>query len=188
MDLKQPALRWLRRIKRTPYQEKDLCQFKYDMKGINDRFHKAMFKTGKTRAEVAELFGMDPCIPLALQPPEKVPRPTMENIIRLSAFLGVSVRWILHGDPENDVDLFVSSGPGNQSGVMCSAASQGAAIISGANNSTVVVQNIKGDDLSATEREILQAFRAMSPRNQAVAMCFIFDLDSSSENEKAPSS
>ena len=161
--------------------EDDLCPIEYDMQAINDRMYKAMVKLGKTRVDIATLYGMDPGIPLAMQPPERVPRPTLGNIAKLSGYLGVSVKWLLHGEAENDVDIFVmglqigthtpvSNGAG-------SSAAQGGAIISGAMNSTVVVQHMVGDDLSAMEREIISAIRKLPVREQATVISYIFSME-----------
>ena len=161
------------------------------MTAMNDRVFLAMIRLGQTRVDIAELFGMDTSVPLAMQPPEKVPRPTIGNIAKISGHMGVSVRWLLHGEPENDVDRFVigqqacvpSCGPLCDRG--CSSnggrsASQGGAIISGAQNSTVVVQNIKGDDLSPMEREMLRSIRALSARDQAAIISYVFALEKGS--------
>lgn len=165
----------------------DFFMNKYDMRALNDRFHMAMFKTGKTRADIAELFGMDAKIPLALQPSEKVPRPTMENIVRVSNFLGVSVRWMLTGEPENDVDVFVGSASGGitaGNAAMGASATHGAAIIAGANNSTVVVQNGQGDGLTAMEREAINTIRKLPPREQAATMSYIFALEKEGQDQR----
>lgn len=172
------------KMRKVDVAEADLSPIDYDMKEINQRAHLAMRRTGRTRIEVAELYGMDTDIPIAMQPPERIPRPTMANVVKLAGLLGVSVRWMLYGEPENDVDLFVI---GQQQacsptcGPACMAcgersASQGGAIISGALNSTVVVQNIKGDDLTDLERELLQSIRALSARDQAAVISYVFTL------------
>ena len=160
-------------------RENDLSPAEYNMRDINERVYRAMMKMGKSRVDVAELYGMDTTIPLAMQPPEKVPRPTMENVVRLSRFLGVSVRWMLYGDPENDVDRFVV-GDTSDSRQTRGSVSHGAAIIAGATNSTVVVQNIKADGLSDLERAVLQALRTLPPRDQASVMSYIFALEKES--------
>ncbi len=171
-------------------QSYDLSPEEYDMKAVNDRTFSAMMRVGKTRADVAELFGMDSSIPLALQPKDKVPRPTMGNIVRLAEFLGVSVGWLLTGKPENEVDVFVISVPGvsgANTGSVGSSASSGAAIIAGASNSTVIVQNIAMDDLSAMEREVIQAIRNLPARDQAAVMSYVFAMDCEHvENNQPP--
>lgn len=135
------------------------------------------------------MYGMDASIPLAMQPPERVPRPTMENMVKLSGLLGVSVRWMLHGEPENDVDVFVMGPLPSGASLAATAATNGAAIISGASNSTVVVQNIRGDDLSGMEREMILTLRQLHPKDQAAAFSYVFALESSAaeQKEKAPS-
>lgn len=178
-DMKLIISRLFKR-KNIKLKEQDLNPESYDMKAINDRVYRAMLKTGKTRIDIANLYGMDASVPLALQPPEKVPRPTIGNIVKLSNFMGVSVRWILYGEPENDVDIFVGSAPtGGAIGATAlgASAAQGAAIITGARNSMVVVQNGKGDDLSPMEQEVIKILRNIPPREQAVAMSYIFALE-----------
>lgn len=167
------------------------------MPAMNDRVHLAMIRLGQSRVDIAELFGMDTSIPLAMQPPEKVPRPTIGNVAKISGHMGVSVRWILYGEPENDVDRFVigqqacapSCGP--SCGLACNvdagrSASQGGAVISGAQNSTVVVQHITGDDLSSMEREMIHAIRSLSARDQAAVMAYVFALEKESAEKKSP--
>lgn len=157
------------------------------MLAVSDRVYRAMSRIGKTRVEVAALYGMDPSIPLALQPREKVPRPTMENLVKLSVFLGVSVRWILYGEPENEVDIFVMGPHACDTACMSvtgQAASQGGAIISGAKNSTVVVQNISGEELSSMERELIRTIRQLPPRKQATVMSYVFTLEEQTKDKK----
>ena len=186
MHLVRAVLLRLRSKKNVELKETDLSPDDYNMKDINDRVLKAIMRTGKTRVEVADLYGMDTSLPLAMQPPEKVPRPTMENVVKLAVFLGVSVRWILHGEPENEVDLFVMS---QQSAGMTShtaqaaSASQGAAIINGANNSTVVVQNITGESLSELEREVIKAIRQLPVREQASVASYVFAIEEKAATE-----
>ena len=174
------------RRKRIKLEENDLSPVEHNMQEINERVHTALNRVGKTRVELATMFGMDASIPLAMQPPEKIPRPTMENVVKLSVFLGVSVRWLLHGEPENDVDLFVMHHRPGGSTFMASSttAEHGAAIITGANNSTVVVQNFKGENLNDMERAVIQAIRQLPPRAQASAMSYVFALEREEIEEK----
>ena len=172
---------------RPKLENHDLCPAKYDMYAINERVYRTMSRVGKTRVDIATLYGMDASIPLALQLREKVPRPTMGKVVKLSGFLGVSVRWILHGEPENEVDIFVM-GP-HSCGTACmsvtgQAASQGGAIISGAKNSTVVVQNISGEELSSMERELIRTIRQLPPREQATVMSYVFTLEEQTKDKK----
>lgn len=177
------------KMRKVNTKETDLSPVKYDLKAINIRAHKAMTRTGRTRLEIAEFFGMDCAIPLAMQPPEKIPRPTMANIIKLAQFLGVSARWMLYGEPENDVDFFVTcpgSGAGPQvTATSTNAAKQGAAVISGASNSTVIVQNISG--LNEIENEVISTLRRFTLREQATVLAYIYALeDELKEKEKGP--
>ena len=179
-------IKWSKK-KKVALDEKDLSPLKYDMHAVNDRVYRAMSRVGKTRVDIAMLYGMDTSIPLALQPREKVPRPTMENIVKLSVFLGVSVRWILYGEPENEVDIFVMGPHACDTAYMSvtgQSASQGGAIIAGARNSTVVVQNIAGEGLSSMERELIRTIRQLSPREQAAVMSYVFALDQESKDKK----
>lgn len=166
------------------------------MKAINDRVYQAMVRLGKTRVDIAELFGMDPSIPLSMQPVGKVPRPTMENVVKLSVFMGISVKWILYGEAENDVDLFVIGPPSCEvschlvkAGGGSAEASKGGAIITGAQNSTVVVQHINGEDLSELERAVIESIRKLEPRKQAEAMSFILSMEheAAEKQKEAPS-
>ncbi len=172
-------------------KENDLCPYTHDLKELNARVFLAMGKVGKTRIELAAFFGMDASIPLAMQPKEKIPRPTMETVVKVSTFLGVSVRWLLHGEPENDVDFFVIR---NDAEKCCSdpsikSAEKGAAIITGANNSTVIVHTTNGGDpLSEMERAMISAFRLLKPREKTSALSYIFSLEQETidKEKKAP--
>lgn len=184
MPIRAAVSRLRRRCVRL--QQHDLSPAEYDMKAVNDRVYAAMKKMGKTRVDVATLYGMDVSLPLAMQPAGKVPRPTLENVSRLADFLGVSVRWILHGEPENSVDVFVAGtgSPPAAGSLDLSAASNGAAIINGAQHSTVVVQHINGDDLTEMERAIVTSLRNIPPRDRAAAMAYIFALEQEAQDEK----
>ena len=165
------------KLRKANIAEADLSPIEYDMKAINRRAQHAMARMGKTRVEVAEFFGMDSSIPLAMQPREKIPRPTMGNVVKLAEYLGVSIRWMLYGDIENDVDQFVMRQNSNAP-VMAqvkNSAEQGAAIISGASNSTVIVQNISG--VNDMEREMITAIRRLPIKEQAAVMAYIFSLE-----------
>ena len=153
----------------------------------------ALGRVGKTRIDLAEFFGMDVSIPLAMQPKDKIPRPTMETIVKVSSFLGVSVRWLLHGEPENEVDFFVmkdcKSHDRFTEAATIKTAEKGAAIITGAKNSTVIVQTANGDSLSEMERAMISAFRLLRPREQSSALASIFSLEQETidnEQKKAP--
>lgn len=168
------------RRNKVALNETDLSPAKYALDEINDRASRAMARTGRTRVDVARMFGMDPGIPLAMQPPEKVPRPTMESVVKLAGFLGVSVRWLLYGEPQNDVDLFVVGKQGHHGAISQAAvksAGHGAAIISGANNSTVVVQNIKGEISCPVEREILRIFRSLPAEKRVQVADYVFSVE-----------
>ena len=185
------ALTKLKLIK-LDVREADLSPADYDLCAINQRASLAITRTGRTRIEVAEMFGMDTSIPIAMQPRKKIPRPTMDSIIKMSNFLGVSVRWLLYGEPQNDVDMFVMHQVAPSQGTTIADtrknAHQGAAIITGAHNSTVVVQNIKCDSLTEMERTVVSALRSLSPRDQADAISYIFALEKGGEEaKKAPS-
>lgn len=184
MPIRAAVSRLRRRCVRL--QPQDLSPAEYDMKAVNDRVYAAMKKMGKTRVDVAMLYGMDVNLPLAMQPAGKVPRPTLENVSRLADFLGVSVRWILHGEAENSVDIFVAGAgsPTATGSLDLSAASNGAAIINGAQHSTVVVQHINGDDLTEMERAIVTSLRNIPPRDRAAAMSYIFALEQEAQDEK----
>lgn len=164
------------KMRKVDVIEEDLSPIEYDMKGINNRVYRAMSRTGRTRTEIAELFGMDSSIPLAMQPLEKIPRPTMGNVVRIAALLGVSVRWVLYGEPECDVDFFVESAPTQVQGA-AALAIQGSAVVNGNERSTIIVKNIQGEPLSDQEREVLLAFRRLSVRDQAAIMSFVFELE-----------
>lgn len=159
-------------------QKKDveLCPDQYDFLEMNERVYRAMYKLGKTRVDIAKLFGMDATIPLSMQPEDKVPKATMGSIVKLSNYLGVSVRWILHGDPENEVDIFVL-GHKTQDRVGIISSVSGSALVQGNENSTIVVKNISGMDLTEQEREMVYTFRRLSVRDQAAVLSFVFELD-----------
>lgn len=86
--------------------------------------------------------------------------------------------------PENDVDFFVM---GNQTAkwhVNRASAAQGSEIISGAQNSTVFVQYISGNDLSVMERELIHSDRKLSPRDQAEVMAYVLALEKGNASRK----
>lgn len=169
------------RRKKSNSHGAELCPKLYDMRAINNRVYLAAGKVGKTRIDLAELFGLDPNIPLHEQPPEKIPRPTMESMARVANFLGVSVRWLLHGEPENEVDLFVSSitaGRMGPDGMSVAANIGGPAVLQKNENcSTVIVKNIQGEYLTDQEREILSAFRGLRAADQAAVISYLLSMD-----------
>lgn len=149
----------------------------YDMRAINDRVHTATMRTGKTRAQLAELFGLDTDIPMCKQPQEKLPPPTMGTIAKVAQFLGVSVRWILTGEAENDVDTLMASVYPGHVGVAMHADVSGPAVLQKNNNcSTVIVKNIQGEYLSDQEREMILAFRKLRAADQAVVISTVFSM------------
>ena len=76
----------------------------FDHVAINNRVYSAIFKTGRTLVDVAVLFGMDPTVPMRDRDINTIPRFTIATMVKLSDFLGVSVRWMLYGTLENTVD------------------------------------------------------------------------------------
>lgn len=162
------------KLRRAYVVDTDLSPANYDLRAINNRVHRAMIRTGHTRAEIGELFGLDASIPLAMQPFEKIPRPTMGNIVKVSNFLGVSIRWLLYGEPQNDVDCFVELSPAKQHGVASSV--QGSAVVQGNEQSTIIVKNIHGESLTEQEREALRLFRSLGIQEQTRLLCFGYDL------------
>ena len=175
-------LRRFYRKKAESDQEK-FCLSRYNAREVNDRVYLAMNRLGKSRCDVAEFFGMDPSIPLSMQPPELIPRMTMETMAKMSIFLGVSVRWMLEGEAENDVDVFVTppvASAGSATGVQGSAVGQGNA------NSTIVVKNIHGDDLTEIEKEIVSTFRKLGTREKASILSYIFALEKETEGVVKP--
>lgn len=181
------------RMFKPKIKEKDLNPFLYDLKGINDRMYKAMMKLGITRVDIARLYGMDERLPLAMQPQKKIPRPTIENVVKLADYMGVSVRWLMYGEPENTVDMFVigqqitkqNSTPNTAyAETVGASASTGAAIITGTSNSTVIVQNIKKErEESKFEIELLKAFRNLNAKEQILVMSYLFTLEKNTEKE-----
>lgn len=168
-SLQQSFQKW-NVFRKVVLYDDELNPREYDMQAINDRFFKALSKTNRTRTEIAEYLGLDSRIPLALQPKEKIPRPTMESIVKVATFLGVSVGWMLHGIPENDVDLFVDSAP-FQSKHSFSAA--GSSIVQGNEQSTIIVNN---NSFTSNEQEILRIFRSLDVKNQVELLSHAYDL------------
>lgn len=160
----------------------DLSPDDYDMKAVNDRVYRAMERVGKTRADIAIMFGMNPATPMSLQPPGKIPRFSMQSFVKLSSFLGVSVRWMLTGEPENEVDFYIMQDTRDigETGVpklekAGSLAHHGAAIVSGSHHSTVLVQSFAG--MSDMEHELIQTLRSLPAKEKAEAMAYIFALE-----------
>lgn len=170
------------KLRKSEIGRDDLSPIKYDLKAINNRVHRAMLRTGHTRAELAEVFGMDASIPLALQPAEKIPRPTMEAIVKVSQFFGISVRWILYGEIENEIDFFVESQP--MQSVNSASSVQGSAVVQGNEQSTIIVKNIQGEFLNEQERETLNAFRKLCARDQVAVMSYIFSIEGKSAGKE----
>lgn len=168
----QSFRRW-NRLRDVVIYEDELDPLEYDMKAINERFYKAMNRTNRTRTEIAEYLGLDPKLPLVLQPKEKIPRPTMESIVKVSKFLGVSVGWMLHGIPENDVDLFVESSPVQ---INQSFSANSSAIVQGNEQSTIIVNNNALDD---HEKELLKMYRLLPMKEQVKLLTYAYELTGS---------
>lgn len=133
----------------------------------------ALFMLGKSRAEMARAFGLDPEIPLGCNPPDKMPRPTMSNTVKAARFIGVSLPWLLRGEVRNDVDRYVSGAM--QQPALTANAAHGSTIIQGSQHSSVTVQHHYGD-LSPQESDIISAYRALGSSEQAAARAFIQSL------------
>lgn len=157
-------------LHKVELKEDDLDPTEYDMKAINNRFFKALHKTNRTIAEVAEVFGLDPNLPVVLQPKEKVPRPTMATMVKAAHFLGVSINWLLHGEITNDVDHFVESATSQQ---VHAFTATGSAIVQGNEQSTIIVNN---DSLNDQERELVKMFRYMAVKNQVELLSHAYEL------------
>lgn len=151
----------------------------FDHVAINNRVYSAIFKTGRTLVDVALLFGMDPTVPLRDRDINTIPRFTIATMVKLSDFLGVSVRWMLYGDLENEVDVYVSSPHHAPTGPIVTAGSMvegvtGPTVVQKNDNSTVIVKNIQGEDLNDVEREALRFFRRLTVRRQTEALASLF--------------
>lgn len=134
----------------------------------------ALFMLGKSRAEMARAFGLDPEIPLGCNPPDKMPRPTMSNTVKAARFIGVSLPWLLRGEVRNDVDRYVS-GATQPPPALTAHASHGSTIIQGSQHSSVTVQHHYGD-LSELERDMITAYRALGSSEQAAVRAFMQSL------------
>lgn len=175
-------LRRFYRRKAESDQEK-FCLSRYNAREVNDRVYLAMYRLGKSRCDVAEFFGMDPSIPLSMQRQENIPRMTMETMVKMSTFLGVSVRWMLEGEVENEVDVFVTT-PAGATGA--AAGVQGSALVQGNAHSTIVVKNIQGDDLTGMEKEIIAAFRKLGTREKTSVLSYVFALEKEADGGGQP--
>lgn len=171
----QSFQRW-NRLRDVSLHDDELSPLEYDMQAINERFYKAMGRTNRTRTEIAEYLGLDPKLPLSMQPKEKIPRPTMESIIKVSMFLGVSVGWMLNGIPENDVDLFVESTPAK---INQSFSAHSSAIVQGNEQSTIIVNNNSLDD---HEKEIIRLYRSLPMQEQVKLLTYAYELTGCEES------
>lgn len=117
---------------------------------------------------------MNPAMPLYCQPVDKIPPPTMKNIIRAAEFVGVSAEWALHGKVITQFDLMVANYQNAENPSM-----KGAAVVTGNANSIIIVKNSAdtADELDAMESEFLQAFRVLNPRNTIRVFSFMVELD-----------
>lgn len=150
----------------------------YDLPAINDRFFKALHRTSRTRIDAAKVFGLDPNIPMAMQPKENLPRPTMQSMIISANFLGVSVRWLLYGEAENDVDLYVES---NAPKSHYSFSANNSSVVQGNERSTIIVNN---NSMNDHELEVMKMFRSMNVYNQVKLLSYAYELLGSENNEK----
>lgn len=158
-------------LRRRTRVEATLSPDVYDLRAINERVHDALFRLGKTRMELAEALGMDASIPAASQP-DAIPPASMQTMVRVARFLGVSLRWLLHGVADNEIDRFVctaSPGPGITGGGIGDV--DGGSVLQGVTAKNITVQNFAGaDGLSRTEAEILILLRGLSPQKKMQAI------------------
>ena len=163
-------------------KQTNLNPYKHDLNGINNRMYKAMIKLGITELDIANLCNIDEHFSLS--------RPTIENIIKLSNFMGVSVRWLMCGEPENTIDMFVmgqQTTKQNNAAAVGTNASTGSAIITGTRNSTIIVQNIQNEQ-NNLETELLQSFRKLSSKEKILVIAYSFALENNKELKKQPPS
>lgn len=160
----------------------DLLVGDFDHVAINNRVYHATAKTGRTLVDVAILFGMDPTVPLRDRAPSTIPRFTIATMVKLSDFLGVSIRWMLYGEPENEVDLFVDAPQhpvyfpqGFPASSMIAGVSGPTVVQKNDNCSKIIVKNIQGEELNEMEREALRFFRRLPGKRQAEALARLYD-------------
>lgn len=159
----------------------DLLGGDFDHVAINNRVYHAIAKTGRTLVDVAVLFGMDPTVPLRDRDPATIPRFTIATMVKLSDFLGVSIRWMLYGEPENEVDLFVDAQQhpvyfpqGFPASSMIAGVSGPTVVQKNDNCSKIIVKNIQGEELNEMEREALRFFRRLTGKRQAEALARLY--------------
>ena len=136
--------------------------------------NRALFMLGKSRVDLARAFGLDPTIPLGCNLPDKIPRPTMANAVKVARFIGISLPWLLRGEVCNDVDRYVS-GTELRPSSMAANAAHGSTIIQGSQHSSVTVQHHYGD-LSPQESDIINAYRVLDCSRQAAVRAFMQSL------------
>ena len=160
----------------------DLLVGDFDHVAINNRVYHAIAKTGRTLVDVAVLFGMDPTVPLCDRDQSTIPRFTIATMVKLSDFLGVSIRWMLYGEPENEVDLFVDAPQhpvyfpqGFPASSMIAGVSGPTVVQKNDNCSKIIVKNIQGEELNEMEREALRFFRRLTGKRQAEVLARLYD-------------
>lgn len=160
----------------------DLMVGDFDHVAINNRVYNAISRTGRTLVDVAVLFGMDPTVPLRDRDIKTIPRFTIATMVKLSDFLGVSVRWMLYGEPENEVDLFVDAPQlhtdflhGFPPSSILAGVSGPTVVQKNDNCSKIIVKNIQGEELNEMEREALRLFRRLTIKQQTEAFAILSD-------------
>lgn len=165
------------RIKKSA--EEELSPEEYNLRLINERVHNAAHRLGKTRMDIAEIFGIDTALPLSKQP-QKVPRATMSTMVKISNYLGVSMRWLLQGEEENEVDHFVNAEKVMWNG--STAATIGnvdhGSVLQDVTAQNITVQNIStAGPISKTEEEVLKILRRLPPREKAAVLEMLAEAD-----------
>lgn len=151
-----------------------LSQKDYDFIAMHERACCAISKLGRMQREISALMGANVNVPLYKR--ENLP-PTMSNVVKLSEILGVSVHWILTGEPKNDVDYFVISSDGNAHPQACSNNIEKSAIVQGNRNSTIIVENYVGHDLNDQETELIRLFRDMNIKQKAEFLISAYEFE-----------
>lgn len=135
----------------------------YDLAGMHQRACDAIAALDYRQDEISRLMGIDTSIPLYQR---QNPLPTAENIAKVTQILGISVRFLLYGEPQNDIDRLVLS-QGKKSTVAESITNS--TVVQNVQAENITVQNFTGG-LNQTETEMLLLLRSLPPRQKIDAI------------------
>lgn len=149
----------------------------YDFAAINTRLFRTMYLLGRTRVELGAHFGLDPSVPLCWQ---DIPDASTENLIKAANFLGISLTWLVTGEPCTTTDYYVceadNKSAGSAAAAMASSTGHGSAVVQGSQNTSVVVTHYHAD-LDDNDRDFVRRYRGLAPKDKATLWSRLFELE-----------